>query len=73
MGPVLPPTTKGSLSQYSREKIQILHEKCDKLEKLKVSRRPEDLNINVVYINQSFLEKNPNGGYRLVTAFEDVG
>ena len=36
-------------------------------------RRPEDINIAVEYLNPSFLIKKANGGYRLVTAFADVG
>lgn len=73
MGPVLASQRKRILSQYFKDKIQILHEKCDGLEELKVLRRPEDVNINVEYVHPSFLLKKPNVGYRLVTAFEDVG
>ena len=36
-------------------------------------QRPEDLGITVEYLNPSFLVKKPNGDYRLVTAFTDVG
>ena len=43
------------------------------LEQLGVFRRPEDVDINVEYLNPSFLVMKPNGGSRLVTAFADVG
>ena len=35
--------------------------------------RPEDLKVGVEYLNPSFLVKKRNGGFRLVTAFTDVG
>ena len=35
--------------------------------------RPEDVGANIEYLNPSFLVKKPKGGYRLVTAFADVG
>lgn len=36
-------------------------------------RRPEDLKVVVKYLNPSFLVKKGNVGFRLVTAFTDVG
>lgn len=38
-----------------------------------VFRRPEDVGIIVEYVNPSFLIKKTSGGFRLVTAFADVG
>ena len=73
MGPVEPPQRKGRLPQYARDKLIELQEKFDHLEQLGVFRRPEDADINVEYLNPSFLVKKPNGGSRLVTAFADVG
>ena len=35
--------------------------------------RPEDVPITVEYLKPSFLVKKRNGGFRLVTAFTDVG
>ena len=35
--------------------------------------RPEDVPVNVEYINPSFLIKKRSGGHRLVTAFTNVG
>lgn len=50
-----------------------LQQKCDDLEAMGILRKPEDVDISVEYLNPSFLVKKPNGGHRLVTAFEDVG
>lgn len=36
-------------------------------------KRPEDVKVNVEYVNPSFLVSKQNGLYRLVTAFSDVG
>ena len=73
MGPVLPPQHKGRVPQYSRDKRVELQHTFDDLEEHGVFRRPEHLNVTVEYLNPSFLVKKPNGGFRLVTAFRDVG
>ena len=73
MGPVEPPQRKGRLPQYARDKLVEIQEKFDHLERLRVFRCPEDVDITVEYLNPSFLVKKPNGGYRLVTAFADAG
>ena len=73
MSPVEPPQRKGRLPQYARSKLVDLQNKFDELEKLGVCKRPEGINVVVEYLNPSFLVKKSNGGYRLVTAFADVG
>lgn len=73
MGPVLPPKRKGRVPQYSRDKLVELQHKFDKLEEQGVFRKPEDIGVTAEYLNPSFLVKKPNGGFRLVTAFADVG
>jgi hypothetical protein len=73
MGPVQPPQRKGRLPQYSRDKLLELQQKFDELEQKGVFRRPEDVAISVEYLNPSFLVKKAMGGFRLVTAFTDVG
>ena len=73
MGPVLPPQRKGRMPLYPRDKLDILQRQFDELESMGVFKRPEDLGITVEYLNPSFLIKKPNGSYRLVTAFTDVG
>ena len=73
MGPVQPPQRKGRLPQYAHDKLQDLQDKFDELERMGVFARPEDLGITVEYLNPSFLIKKPNGGFRLVTAFGEVG
>ena len=50
-----------------------LHEKFDELERAEVFARPEDIGVAVEYLNPSFLVRKSNGGYRLVTAFNEVG
>ena len=73
MGPVEPPQRKGRLPQYARGKLVELQQKFDDLEEMGVFKRPEDVGISVEYLNPSFLVKKARGGYRLVTAFSDVG
>ncbi len=73
MGHVQPPQRKGRVPQYSRNKLKELQQKFNDLEEAGVFARPEDLGIQVEYLNPSFLIKKPSGGHRLVTAFADVG
>ena len=73
MGPTQPPQRKGRLPQYARSRLVELQHKFDELEELGVFKKPEDIDINVEYLNPSFLINKPSGGTRLVTAFADVG
>lgn len=73
MGPVQPPQRKGRLPMYARPSLVELQDKFDELESIGVFARPEDVGITVEYLNPSFLVKKPSGGFRLVTAFADVG
>ncbi|CAC5396858.1 unnamed protein product [Mytilus coruscus] len=73
MGPVQPPQRKGRMPQYSKNNLVELQNKFDELECKGVFRKPEDVGISVEYINPSFLVKRASGGFRLVTAFADVG
>lgn len=73
MGPVQPPQRKGRVPQYSKNQLDTLQQKFDELENIGVFKRPEDVGITVEYVNPSFLIKKPNGSFRLVTAFADVG
>ncbi|KAJ8400993.1 hypothetical protein AAFF_G00389500 [Aldrovandia affinis] len=41
--------------------------------RMSVFKKPEDVDVSVEYVNPSFLIKKPGGGFRLVTAFADVG
>ena len=68
MGPIELPQRKGRLPQYPGANLLELQERSDKLEALGVFKRPEEIDISVEYLNPSFLFKNSNGGYRLVTA-----
>ena len=73
MGPVQPPQRKGRCPQYARGKLVELQNKFDELEAVGVFRRPEDIGVAVEYLNPSFLVRKSNGGFRLVTAFTEVG
>ena len=73
MGSVKPPQRKGRLPQYSRNKLVQVQEHFDQLEKLGVLAKPESVGVNVEYLNPSFLVKKGENGFRLVTAFTEVG
>ena len=73
MGPVLPPQRKGRMPVYNKDKLQLLQNKFDELEELGVFEKPENVSVNVEYLNSSFLVRKPRGGHRLVTDFGDVG
>ena len=72
MGPVQPPPLKGKLPFYNQQNLRLLQEEADKLEDLGVLAKPEDVGVQVKYISPSFLVKKPPGGYRFVTAFNDL-
>ncbi|RXN12438.1 Retrovirus-related Pol poly from transposon opus [Labeo rohita] len=57
----------------ARGQLQELQAQFDALESLGVFRKPEDIDVDVEYVNPSFLVKKSNGGFRLVTAFADMG
>ena len=61
------------MPQYARDKLDELQKKFNELEDLGVFVKPEDVGVNVEYLNPSFLVNKAKGGYRLVTAFGDVG
>lgn len=67
------PQRKGRVPQYSRDQLDLLRTKIDELEAQGLFGQPEDLKVVVEYLNLSFLVKKRNGGFRLVTAFTDVG
>ena len=73
MSPVQPPQRKGHLPQYAHNQLVELQAKFDEVETMGVFVRPEDVPVNVEYLNPSFLIKKRSGGHRLVTAFSDVG
>ncbi|MES9905325.1 MAG: RNase H-like domain-containing protein [Sedimenticola sp.] len=73
MGPVDPPPQKGRLPMYNHKNLDLLQEKMDQLESLGVLAKPEDVDVTVEYVSPSFLVKKPDGGHRLVTAFNTIG
>ena len=72
IGPVLPPQRKGRLPHYNRERLIELQQKFDDLEDAGVFAKPEDVDVNVEYLNLCFLVQKPQGGTRLVTSFGEV-
>ena len=73
MGTVLPPQRKGKLPQYSRDKLSLVQEHFDHLEKLGVLAKPETVGVNIEYLNPSFLVLKGENSFRLVTASTGVG
>ena len=77
MGVIHPPAPhpqrKGRVPQCGRNKLLELHRKFDELENQGVFARSESLGITAEYLNPSFLVKKTSGGFRLFTAFAEVG
>ena len=71
MGPTLPPQRKGRLPQYNRSTLNELQDKFDELES-GVIAKPEQVDVRVEYLNQSFLVRKHHGCNRLVTSFGTV-
>ena len=72
LGPVIPPTKKLHVPNYSQSNLQLLQARFDELEAQGVFARPEDVNVIVEYVSPSFLVRKSSGGYRLVTAFSTL-
>lgn len=68
-----PQQRKGCVHQYAKDKLNELQAKCDTLEQDGVLAKPELAGVTVEYLSPSFLVKKGSGGYRLVTAFGDIG
>ena len=73
LGPVEPPSQKGNLPFYNQENLQILQKEADKLERLGVLAKPEDVGVHVKFVSPSFFRKKTDGSYRFVTAFNNLG
>ena len=54
MGAVMPPQRKARLPQYNHEKLVIMQEKYDELERQGVSIKPEDVGVTAEYIDLVF-------------------
>ena len=59
--------------QPAAHNLRQAHSKFDELEAIGVFKPPEELGVVTEYLNPSFLVKKRSGGFRLVTAFTDVG
>ena len=62
----------GPCSPVLADQLDLLQSKFDELEAQSIFCRPDDIKV-IEYLNPSFLVKRRNGGFRLVTAFTDVG
>ena len=58
---------------YNQSNLHLLQEEADELEGLGVIAKPEDVGLDVKFALPSFLVKKPSGGYRFVTAFNELG
>ena len=57
IGTLLPPQRKEKLPHYSRDKLNLVQEHFDRLEKLGVLAKSETVGVSIEYLNQSFLVK----------------
>ena len=73
MGPVPPPPNKPKMPLYKQSDQQSLQGEFDKLEKGGIVAKPEDIGVKVRHASPSFLVKKPDGSFRLVTAFNQLG
>lgn len=64
---------KGRVPQYSRNRLQELQAQFDELGEMEVFRCPEDVGVQVEFVNPSFLINKGQRWFRLVTAFADMG
>ena len=73
IGPVEPPATKGKLPLYNQGNMQQLQIEADKLDAEGILVPPEKVGVQVKIVSPSFLVVKPGGGYRFVTAFNNLG
>jgi hypothetical protein len=73
MGSVEPPPQKARIPSYNRENLEQLQDKMDELERNGVLAKPEDVGTVIEHVSPSFLVKKSSGGFRLVTAFNNIG
>ena len=68
-----PPPQKAKLRFYNQSNLQLLQSKADELENKGVLVTPESVGLVPQHVSPSFLIKKPNGDWRFVTAFNDIG
>ena len=73
VGDSLPPQRRGRIPTYNTKNMELLQMKYDELTAQGVFAKPEDIGVNVEYVNPSFLIKKPDSSHRLVTAFNELG
>lgn len=72
MGKTEPPQRKGRMPKYSHGDKNILQDKMDNLEDQNVLSTAEKVDIDIEYLNLSFLMRKKDGGARYVTSFGEV-
>ena len=73
IGSIPPPPQKARMPFYNQRNLQLLQEKADELEMKGVLVTPESVDLVPKHESSSFLVKKPNGDWRFVTAFNDLG
>ena len=73
IGCVPPPPQKAKLPFYNQANLHLLQSKADELEQKGVLVTPESVGLVPEHVSPSFLVKKPNGDWRFVTAFNDIG
>ena len=73
LGKVPPPPHKSRFPHYKDADLQLLQEEFDKMDSLGVTAKPEDVGVDVVFSSPSLLVKKSTGGFRLCTAFNELG
>ena len=73
IGAIPPPPQKSKLPFYNQSNLELLQAKADELEDRGVLVTPESVNLTPIHVSPSFLIKKPNGDFRFITAFNDIG
>ena len=73
LGSSKPPCTKPKLPLYPQTNMQVLQGEADELDLQGVLVRPEDIGVEVKFTSPSFLVRKPDGTFRFVTAFNELG
>ena len=73
MGPIPPPAIKPKMPLYNQTNMRALQDEADGLEAIGVLGKPEVLGVKVRHSSPSFLTRKPDGTFRMVTAFNQLG
>ena len=73
LGNVEPPSTKTKLPFYNQSNLQLQQQYADNLDDFGVLISADAADVDVKFASPSFLRKKPNGDYRFVTSFTELG